>query len=93
MGNLYRHPKDRDTVEWTSLGKFGKGPVRRVLVKDLSDEHLMKILEFMNRKDTYNYPSSIQEFMESEVIYRVENNIHIPEYYGQDDPIEGKSYY
>lgn len=94
MGRLsiYRHPLDRDTIEWTSLGKFGKGPIRTIVVSQLSDGHLMKIIEFIERNNS-NRQSDIKTFLEDEVIYRVTNNIHVDEYYGENDPIEGKDLY
>ena len=92
MGRHYNHLIDRNTVIWKSLGKYGRGPIRETLVKELSDEHLMKIIEFINRNpEPYN--PELLKFMEDEVIYRDDNNIHVFEYYGDDDPQTGKSLY
>lgn len=85
MGRIYNHLKDRENVNWTSIGKFGHGPIRATLIKDLSDEHLMKIVGFIDRNPK-SYTVSLLHFIEDEVIYRNEMNIHIDEYYGLDDP-------
>ena len=82
------HILERETFSWTSLGKFGKGPIRKTILKDISDEHLMKIIDFIPRNPRAYEGSETLTIMENEVIYRVENNIQIPEYYGQDDPEE-----
>jgi hypothetical protein len=92
MGKHYNHLLDRHTVIWRSLGKYGRGPIRETLIKELSDEHLIKIIEFINRNpqchDLY-----IRYLLEDEVIYRADNNIHVFEYYGDQDPQTGKSLY
>lgn len=82
------HILERETFSWTSLGKFGKGPIRKTILKDISDEHLMKIIDFIPRNPRAYEGSETLTIMENEVIYRVENNIQVPEYYGQDDPEE-----
>lgn len=87
MGKSYNHLEERETLRWKSIGKFGKGPVREILIKDISDEHLMKIIEFIGR-NIEHYKNGIKELMEDEVIYRVEHKISVPEYYGKDDPGE-----
>ena len=90
MGKYYNHLTDRHTVIWRSLGKYGRGPIRETLIKELSDEHLMKIIEFINRNPQCY---AILYLLEDEVIYRADNNIHVIEYYGDQDPQTGKSLY
>lgn len=94
MSRIYNHLVDRETVFWTSLGKYGKGPVRQTIIKDLCDSHLLNIIDFIQRNPrTYGSDHNLQYFLETEVIYRVDNGISIPEYYGLDDPQEGENLY
>jgi hypothetical protein len=79
------HHVERECFTWTSIGKFGKGPIRTTVLKDISDEHLMKIIDFIPRNPRAYKSLTI---MENEVLYRVENDVHVDEYYGQDDPQE-----
>jgi hypothetical protein len=80
MNKKYNHIIDRNLIEWGSYGKFGNEPLRKTLVKDLSDCHLMRIIEFIKININF-YGHDILHFMEQEAKFRTENYIFVPEYY------------
>ena len=59
------HDKIREAVQWGTYGKDGKGPYQRILIKNMSDDHLKACLE--------NIPQMNESFrivMENELKYR-----------------------
>lgn len=73
------HIVDRNIIKWGSYGKFGNQPVRWTLVKDLSDSHLMRIVEHLKNRDLFN--TNTLRLMEDEVRFRTKNLIFVPESY------------
>lgn len=69
----------RETYEWGTYGKNGDEPLRHVLVKDISDNHLIKIIEFIK---TYfkHYSLDPLNVMTTELSYRNGYRISVPEY-------------
>jgi hypothetical protein len=76
----YNHIIDRNLIEWGSYGKFGNKPLRKTLVKDLSDSHLLRIIEHIKMRKL-SCDESILKLMEEEAKFRTENFIFIPETY------------
>lgn len=77
------HLKERETVKWGSYGKLGDKPIRWTLVKDLSDSHLMRIVEHLTQRKAVNYlpdPYTL-DLMKTEVTYRTNKFIFIEDYY------------
>lgn len=59
------HEHNREYFSWGSYGKDGKGPLRRVLLKDLEDDHIEAIL-----KTQIHISEWLRELFKSEVAYR-----------------------
>ena len=76
----YNHIVDRNLVQWTSFGKFHNEPARQTLVKDLSDSHLMRIIEWITKHPSL-YPPELLVFMKEEAKFRTENYIFVPDTY------------
>lgn len=76
----YNHVVDRNIIEWGSFGKFGNEPMRKTLIKDLSDSHLMRIVEMIENNLNY-YNEDILKLMKEEVAFRAKNHIFVPENY------------
>ena len=76
----YNHIVDRNLVEWTSFGKYHNEPARKTLIKDLSDSHLMRIVEWIENNLNY-YTPDILNLMKEEVDFRVKNYIFVSETY------------
>jgi hypothetical protein len=75
----YDHIIDRNLVKWGTYGKFGNKPLRWVLIKDLSDSHLLHIIEHIKIYiGVFGHP--LLNFMKEEATYRTKNNIFIPDY-------------
>jgi hypothetical protein len=63
------HEIRREFFRWGSWGKDGKGPFKRIPLKDLTDEHIAAILETQEQiRGTY-----VEELMIAEQNYRKEN--------------------
>ena len=74
----FNHIVDRNLVEWGSYGKYGNEPLKRTLIRDLADSHLMRIVEWI--KDTPDYHPAVLKLMKDEVKFRVKNLIFVPDY-------------
>jgi hypothetical protein len=76
----YNHIVDRNIVEWTSFGRFHNEPPRKTLIKDISDSHLMRIIEWIKHNRSV-YTEEILNLMIQEVKFRSNNYIFVPESY------------
>lgn len=72
------HIIDRNLIKWGSFGKYGNEPVKYTLIRDLSDSHLMRIVEWI--KDNSHYTPEILKLMKAEVKFRIKNLIFVPDY-------------
>jgi hypothetical protein len=73
------HSELREIQTWGSYGKNGNEPLTIRLIKDLSDEHLEKIIEFINIHE--NFYSSAKQLMLNEREYRRVHNIYVKPYF------------
>lgn len=62
--------KIREGFRWGTYNKDGKGPLRYILLKDMSDAHIDNIL-----KDGYH--PHLEKVFSRELSYRKENNIYV----------------
>lgn len=74
----YNHITDRNTVKWGSYGKLGDKPLRWTVIKDISDSHLMRIVEHLSYRPLCG---DMLDLMKQEVTYRTNKHIFIPETY------------
>jgi hypothetical protein len=77
---LYNHIVDRNLIEWGSYGKYGNKPLRQTLIKDLSDSHLLHIIEHI-KINNHVFGTDILRLMQEEATYRTKNYIFVPETY------------
>lgn len=61
----------RENLSWGTFGKSGKDPLKFVLLKELSNKHILNILNENKR------PTFMREFLIQELEYRKENKIFI----------------
>jgi hypothetical protein len=76
----YNHIVDRNLIEWTSFGKFHNEPARKTLIRDLSDSHLMRIVEWIENNPQH-YTADILNLMKDEVDFRAKNYIFVADTY------------
>jgi len=63
----------REAFEWGTYGKDGTSPRTLVVLKDMTDEHILAVLVTQTRlKGTY-----VEELFKNELEYRIINNIEI----------------
>jgi hypothetical protein len=74
-----KHSELREIKTWGSYGKNGDEPITTRLIKDLSDEHLENVIEFMN--DNERFYQSMTQIMLDEKDYRRVNNIYVKPYF------------
>lgn len=73
------HEKLRQTKKWGTYGKDGKGPLKQIIIKDISDDHLDQIISFIEKRINH-YGMRILQLMIDEMCYRKDENISIPPY-------------
>ena len=73
------HSELRETQRWGSYGKNGNEPLTTRFIKDLSDEHLENIIEYMNVNIRFFQP--MMEIMLNEREYRRVHNIYVKPYF------------
>lgn len=76
---FFNHIIDRNLVEWGTYGKFGNKPLRYILIKDLSDSHLLHIIEHIKQRKLSG-DADLLVLMQEEAAYRQQNYIFIPDY-------------
>ena len=75
----YNHIVDRNIVKWGTYGKFHNEPLKYILIRDISDSHLMRIIEWIKvHKDVYS--ESLLSLMEEERKFRFKNYIFVGDY-------------
>ena len=57
----------RERFDWGTYGKDGKQPFTRILLKDMTEEHIQAIL------DTQRLLVSVRNMFHREIVYRKEN--------------------
>jgi hypothetical protein len=72
------HSELRRIETWGSYGKNGDEPLTTRFIKDISDEHLKNIIEFMSYNE-YFY-RNMKPIMINEQNYRKEHNIYVSNY-------------
>ena len=77
----YNHIVDRNIIEWTSFGKYHNEPARKTLIKDISDAHLLKIIEWIRADKCRFYSADLLQLMKDESKFRAKNYIFVPETY------------
>lgn len=73
------HKFKRKVSRWSSFGKDGKGPMVCRPVQELSDSHLVAIIQHVNENNKLFAPSTIK-LMKDELAYRVLHNIKVKDY-------------
>jgi hypothetical protein len=73
---MYNHPIERTKITWETYGIDGKGPPRRILVKDLTNSHLINIIKHINDNPKY-YNQDCVVFIRTELLYRRTHNINV----------------
>lgn len=59
------NPYSRDFVFWGTYGKDGKGPVKRILIKDLETDHIEAILKTQKQLN-----DKMRKLFEDELVLR-----------------------
>lgn len=75
------HINIRETLLWGTYGKTGTEPLRHVLVKNITDDHLENLIPYLQRNWAY-YPMNIVDVMIDEQEYRKIRKIRIPFKFG-----------
>lgn len=73
------HIIKRNTVVWTSYGKFHDQPAKTTLIKDLSDSHLMRLFLWV-RKSSLLTKDAFGILLQQEMEFRTDNYIFVPDY-------------
>ena len=76
------HPQIRETQTWGTYGKFGDEPLRFVLVKDITDDHLEHLIPYIERNILY-YKEHIYQIMIDEREFRNKKHIRVPFVFGR----------
>ena len=82
------HINIRETFQWGTYGKLGDQPLRLVLVKDITDDHLEHLIPYLQRRydpylDIHQDNDSTLLIMLDEKEYRNINHIKIPFVFGR----------
>jgi len=82
------HLIEREKFQWGSYGKLGDKPLRWTILKNISDSHLMRIVEHLKLRRSMASPiydthgaDYVLALMETEVTFRTTNYIFVPETY------------
>lgn len=75
----------RKSLERGGRGKYGKEPLKYVALKDINDKWLRNIIVYERRYRPYN---SLLKLYEFEVLYRIHEEIEIPERISLKDRIK-----
>lgn len=71
------HELIREWYQWGTYGKLGNEPLRTILLKDISDEHLRNIIEHIRPYgDCYR---ETMGYMLTEITYRINYGIRVHE--------------
>ncbi len=79
MFDIEKHEQIREIEQWGSYGRNGDEPLTKRYIKDLSDEHLKKIIPFIDERVLLYGPAQL-DLMSNELIYRRIKNISVPDY-------------
>jgi len=66
------HVKIRNVFSWGTYGKNGDEPFKRVLLKDMTNEHIQAIINTQT-----HIPDHMVNMFEDELTYRTENNCNV----------------
>lgn len=73
------HALKRQKEKWGSFGRLGDKPLKWRLIKDLSDSHLLRIIQHV-KDNISHFGYYTLKLMEDEQKYRTDNYIFIPDY-------------
>jgi hypothetical protein len=73
------HSTIRETFKWGTCGKHHNEPLRYILLKDISDAHLSKIIPWIE-KYMCQYDMKTLNVFKTEARFRVDNYIFVPDY-------------
>ena len=71
------HLLTRETQTWRSYGIGGQGPTQDTLIKDIGDDHLMRIiahLEALYPKSDLRSLPTVWDMMHAEIAYRLQDH-------------------
>lgn len=69
--------KQRETFTWGSFGRKHDEPLKLTKLKDISDSHLLHLIPWVECRQ---FDDDILHLLKSEMRYRMENYIFVPEY-------------
>ena len=72
------HELIRENFVWGTYGKNGDEPLRFVLLKDITDDHLANLIPFVLERINHYGLTTYSKFVR-ERDYRLEHNITVPE--------------
>lgn len=80
--DIKEHESIRETFTWGTYGRDGKDPLKHILVKDITDEHLVNIINHIKERIAqWESVSGVTELknptldiMKNEMEYRLLNN-------------------
>lgn len=72
----------RKTSVWGTYGKLGDEPLRFIIIKDITNDHLLRIIPFIKRNPR-SYNDKILQVMMDELEYRTVNHINVPFIFGR----------
>ena len=70
-----KHDKKREHFTWGTRDKCNSLPVKEILLKDLSDNHILAILR------TQALTSPVESLFKNEIMFRLTHNLYIEEGY------------
>lgn len=75
------HQELREIADWGTYGKNGDEPLKRILIKDISNDHLENVIIFIRDSRIGTYSMETYKLMLAEEKYRKDNNIFVPDYH------------
>jgi hypothetical protein len=73
---IYNHPVDRNRIKWGGFGIVGKDPLRYIIIKDLTNSHLVNIIKHI-QDNPRTYSRDVYDFMLAESLYRKIHHINV----------------
>lgn len=77
--NEQEHILVRETFKWGTFGRNGDEPLKWILLKDISDNHLVNIITHLKSVSHYDNQKTISTFR-NEMVYRNLNGISVADY-------------
>jgi hypothetical protein len=73
------HDELREVFQWGTYGRNGDEPLRFIYLKEISDNHLVNIINHIKSLNHYDEGRTISYFR-NEMVYRELNNISVSDY-------------